>query len=128
MKLIACYGSLKKGHYNNPALGTDAEFKGEHSVRAVMYSNGSYPKLYHPLTIFHEHRLHENDGAYGEGLVRDHVLEVYEINDNAYRRIESMELGAGYVTEQIETPYGLAAIWYMPHEHFNNRDKWVESY
>lgn len=119
MKLIACYGSLKKGYYNNPALGTDAEFKGEHSVRAVMYSNGSYPKLYHPDCP---------GDPFEEDKQRNHVLEVYEINDNAYRRIENMELGAGYVTEQIETPYGLAAIWYMPHEHFSSADKWIEKY
>lgn len=131
MKLIACYGSLKKGYYNNPALGTDAEFKGKHSVRAVMYSNGSYPKLYHEWELKDlQCDCKECGGSDGKAFLdaRNHVLEVYEINDRAYTRIEEMELGAGYVTEQIETPYGMAAIWYMPHEHFSKFDKWVESY
>jgi gamma-glutamylcyclotransferase (GGCT)/AIG2-like uncharacterized protein YtfP len=121
MKLIACYGSLKKGYYNNSALGADAEFKGEHAVKGVMYSNGSYPKLYRT----DEDQTFE---SFNQGKERDHVLEVYEINDNAYRRIEPMEVGAGYVTEQIETPYGMAAIWYMPHANFSSHDKWVASY
>lgn len=123
MKLIACYGSLKKGKYNHDGLGEGAEFMGDHSVRGVMYSNGSYPKLYHPMTGLDE-TLQEIEGE----ETRDHALEVYNISDEAYRNIESMEIGAGYVTEQIETPYGTAAIWYMPHEHFSNTDKWVESY
>lgn len=124
MKLIACYGSLKKGHYNNAALGADADFKGESKIRGVMYSNGSYPKLYHPAGAFcHEFCLGKNfDDA------REHVLEVYNIDDKHFARIDAMELGAGYVAEQIDTEWGPAFIWYMPHEHFSSSDKWVESY
>lgn len=121
MKLIACYGSLKKGYYNNPALGGDAEFMGEAAVRAVMYSNGSYPKLYHSTG-------HKVIDQFDLSKTREHVLEVYNINEKAYRRIENMELGAGYVTETIETPYGEASIWYMPHEHFSSSDKWIDKY
>lgn len=119
MKLIACYGSLKKGYYNHGWLGEGAEFKGIYSVRGVMYSNGAYPKLYKidPESL-KETNLRE----------RDYVVEVYEISEPKFNGIEMMELGAGYVTEHIETPYGLAAIWYMPHERFSSHDKWVESY
>lgn len=119
MKLIACYGSLKKGYYNNPALGEDAEFMGEAAVRAVMYSNGSYPKLY---------KINNARTRFDQDSARDHILEVYNIDEKHYSRIEAMELGAGYVTETIETPYGEASIWYMPHEHFDSSDKWVEKY
>lgn len=122
MKLIACYGSLKKGHYNNAALGADADFKGESKVRGVMYSNGSYPKLYN-YTIAGTAFPHLD-----QSLARDHVLEVYNIDDKHFARIDAMELGAGYVAEQIDTEWGPATIWYMPHEHFDSSDKWVESY
>lgn len=124
MKLVAFYGSLKRGHYNHSALGADAEFLGEGVVRGVMYSNGSYPKLYHFAV-----GLGDNlDGVLVEDLERDHVLEIYKINEEAYRGIHNMELGAGYVAEEIETDWGPATIYYMPHEHFSNSDKWVESY
>lgn len=117
--LVACYGSLKKGYYNHSALGKDAEFMGNSSVSGVMYSNGSYPKLYHADMPF---------GEFEEDKQRDHVLEVYNVNDDAYRRIENMEVGAGYVTEHVKTPYGEAAIWYMPHGNFSSHDQWVEKY
>ena len=117
--LVACYGSLKKGYYNHGALGDDAEFLGKDSVRAVMYSNGAYPKLYH------------SDG-YGSPLdedhQRNHELEIYRVNDRAYKRIDQMELGAGYEAEQIDTEWGPATIYYMPHKNFTNADKWVEKY
>ncbi len=118
MKLIACYGSLKKGKYNHGALGEGAEFKGDHSIVGVMYSNGSYPKLYHVGDI----------EQLASDKLHDHALEIYNVSDEAYKSINHMELGAGYEAEEIETPYGWATIWYMPHAHFSKSDKWVESY
>lgn len=126
--LVACYGSLKKGYYNHGALGDDAEFLGKDSVRAVMYSNGAYPKLYKVEL--------EADGEGGLNAEyvfdplnsRNHELEIYQVNDRAYKRIDQMELGAGYEAEQIDTEWGPATIYYMPHENFNSEDKWVEKY
>lgn len=117
--LVAVYGSLKKGFYNHPALGADAEFLGNSSVIGVMYCNGSYPKLYHP------------DGygsPFNEDLQRKHELEVYRIGDKAYQGIAMMEKGAGYTSERIDTPYGEATIYYMPHNRFSEHDYWIEAY
>lgn len=121
-KLVACYGSLKKGHYNHRALGEDKEFLGTVPVRGVMYSNGSYPKLYKP------------DGEVGDAGVlspdkeRDHVVEIYRVNDQAFSYIKGMEVGAGYTPEDLETEHGTATIYWMPHERFYAGDTWVEAY
>lgn len=116
--LIACYGSLKKGYYNHEILGEDAKFLGNAEVMAVMYSNGSYPKLYRS----------NSDKRFFHDLAREHTIEVYDINKDAFKDIFSMEVGAGYRLEEVETPYGEAGIYYMPHEHFSSHDKWVEKY
>lgn len=120
MQLVAVYGSLKKGYYNHRALGEDAEFLGTDTVCGVMYNNGSYPKLYkiHP----------KNALPFPKSLSRDHVIEVYRISDEPYERITSMELGAGYAPEDIKTIYGMATIYYMPHENFWPGDEWVEQF
>lgn len=121
--LIACYGSLKKGFYNHRALGEDAKFLGTSSVLGVMYSNGSYPKLYKPGIS-----TNEADNFLREELERQHELEIYDISGSNYRDIRGMELGAGYEEEDIETEWGPTKIYWMPHQNFNEDDKWIESY
>lgn len=122
MHLVAVYGSLKKGFYNHRGLGDDKEFLGNMTINGVMYSNGSYPKLY------------KSDGdANDEGVLapskaRDHEVEVYRISERPFTGITRMEVGAGYTPEQIETPYGLATIYYMDHKNFYDGDHWVEAY
>lgn len=125
MKLVAVYGSLKKGFYNHAGLGHDAEFLGTSTVRGVMYSNGSYPKLYET-----NGSLVDKGGAtpFQSRLERQHEIEVYRIHEDRYESITNMEIGAGYEPEQIQTPYGEATIYYMPHENFHEGDKWVEAY
>lgn len=120
-KLVAVYGSLKKGFYNHYGLGEDAEYLGNMIVTGVMYSNGSYPKLYRT----NEDQTFE---AFNQGKERNHEVEVYSINEARYHGITSMEVGAGYTPEDIETPYGMATIYWMPHDHFYDGDHWVESY
>ena len=119
--LVAVYGSLKKGFYNHGGLGEDAEFLGNSSVSAVMYSNGSYPKLYHSTG----HKVMDN---FDLSKTRVHELEVYSISDARFQGIERMEHGAGYVSELIDTEWGPATIYYMPHERFSGHDTWVEAY
>ncbi len=117
-KLVAVYGSLKKGQYNHAGLGADAEHLGDMTVRGVMYSNGSYPKLY------------KQDGVLGfpNEVTKDYPVEVYRIDEARYNGITRMEEGAGYDAQDIETPYGVATIYYMPHDNFSSRDHWVEAY
>lgn len=118
--LLAAYGSLKKGYYNHGWL-EGAEFLGTSTVRGVMYSNGSYPKLYH------QHDDKSTD-SFLDRYERTHVIEVYRVTEEQYEPIESMELGAGYVVEEIDTEWGKAKIFYMPHENFSSHDTWVEKY
>ena len=118
--LLAAYGSLKKGYYNHDCL-EGAEYLGNSSVRGVMYSNGSYPKLY-------KVENDDYDSNFRLPLEKKHTLEIYRVTDEQYRPIERMELGAGYVVEEVETEWGPAKIFYMPHENFNSNDHWVEKY
>ncbi len=120
-KLVAVYGSLKKGQYNHDGLGQDAEHLGNMTVRGVMYSNGSYPKLYRT----DEDQTFE---AFNQGKERDHAVEVYSLNENRYESITNMEVGAGYEPGVIDTPYGPATLYWMPHSRFNEYDHWVEAY
>lgn len=120
--LVACYGTLKKGFHNNILLGKDAEFLGMSSVRAVMYWNGGYPKIYHvDPSVFSE-----NEFRYE--LEREHELEIYDIRPEQYARIEDMETGAGYDVEDIATPFGVAKIFWMPAHDFSKRDTWIEAF
>lgn len=81
MKKIAVYGSLKKGAYNyRESMG---EPIGHSTVRGSMFLASSYPVLYPPERSNPE-------------LVRIHAIELYEISDESYQSIHSMEIGAGY--------------------------------
>lgn len=136
--LIACYGSLKEGHYNHDALGALAKFLGTTKVNGVMYSNGSYPKLYKvnsdmaDLATFLPNEKNEiRDGKvfpFTDSEAREHKVEVYDVSDQAFRAINNMELGAGYEGEELVTEYGVATIYWMPHESFDETDEWVEKY
>lgn len=117
--LIACYGSLKKGFYNHTALG-GAAFLGNASVKGVMYLHGSYPRLYHSDGY---------GGPFNEDLQREHDVEVYSVDQDYYEDIRAMELGAGYVEEEINTSFGVAKIYFNPINVFSpNIDKWIPAY
>ncbi len=124
-KLIACYGTLKKGGYNHRALGRDAEFMGVSSVRGVMYWNGSYPKLY---SIEESFTQPSDFIKSNEGKERDHAIEVYRVNDQCAAYIRLMEKQAGYVEWTITTEWGPAIIYYMPHTSFDPNDEWIAEY
>lgn len=127
--LVACYGSLKEGFYNHRVLGEDAEFLGKSLVQGVMYWNGSYPKLYKPYTPVEEYGDRPaNLLAIEHKNARDHELEIYRVSEKAFDHINAMELGAGYVAEEIETEWGPATIYWMPHENFSDTDKWIAGY
>lgn len=83
-KLIAVYGSLKKGKYNNPLL-EDSEFLGDTKVKGTLYGLGGYPAL-----------LEDGDIEY--------PAEIYRVSDSVYERIRGMELGAGYKEVEVMCP------------------------
>ena len=118
MKTVAVYGSLKRGFYNHEGLGEDANFLGTDTVSGVMHLRGSYPTL----TAWED--LPDDE----KKMERDHIIEVYEISDEAFEGIEAMEHGAGYVTELLNTRYGTAHIYMMPAGNLRQSDKWIEAY
>lgn len=106
-KLIAVYGTLKRRHYNNYLLGDDAVFLGTHSVSGWMHLCGTFPRLYSA----------RQDPTSPE-IPQEYALEVYEIDNENIEAINCMELAAGYTQEHIETPYGVATIYYSePQSH-----------
>lgn len=118
--LLACYGSLKKGAYNHKILG-DAELLGNTKALGVMYFNGSYPKLY-------KVENDDYDSPFRLPFEKEHDVEVYRVEPQAFHRIHQMELGAGYVEEKLDTEWGEASIYYMPHENFDEEDKLIDAY
>lgn len=77
MKYVAVYGSLKAGAYNHSRL-RDATLVATSKVKGKMYLVfNSYPLLM------------DVDGP-------EHDVEIYEVQDDVARAINSMEIGAGY--------------------------------
>lgn len=81
-KRIAVYGSLKKGKHNHDLL-KDQEFVGNTVVRGTLYRVSSYPAL-----------TDEGDNQYD--------AEIYNVSDEVYGYIRSMELGAGYKEVEVD--------------------------
>jgi gamma-glutamylcyclotransferase (GGCT)/AIG2-like uncharacterized protein YtfP len=89
MKRIAVYGSLKYGFYNWKAfeLGKPITTGG---IEGAMYLvGGSYPHLFEP-----EFTDDEN--------VKEHSVEIYDVEESVYNSIASMELGAGYYIKSVD--------------------------
>jgi len=85
MRRIGAYGTLKKGHYNN---NPDWHLVRTMTIRGMMTSNGSYPRLYKPTE--------EN-----QEFVRDHELQVLDIPDDDFIWIDSIERFSGYYSEEV---------------------------
>lgn len=85
-KLIAVYGSLKKGKHNHRII-EEEDFIGTTSVRGTLYSLGSYPALV-------------------EGSEEEHLAEVYSVSDSRYQTIRNMELRSGYKEVECECYLG----------------------
>ena len=93
MKTIAVYGSLKAGKYNHPIL-RECKMLGTTKVKGTLYRVGSYPAI-----------IEEGDNLYD--------AEVYEVPDNIYNAVRSMELGAGYKEVEINVgELGTAVVYY----------------
>ena len=92
-KLIATYGSLKRGFYNHGRCG-EQHYVGDTSVRGNMtLVYNAYPQL-----------VLDEGGP-------EHVVEVFLVDDLTYQQIHYMELGAGYTEINTLTPYGEAVMW-----------------
>jgi gamma-glutamylcyclotransferase (GGCT)/AIG2-like uncharacterized protein YtfP len=87
MRKIAVFGSLKKGFYNHSAFNL-GEPLARGTIKGEMHLTYSYPHLLRP-------------NASDPKLIREHEVEIYEIEDGLYSSIASMERGAGY--QECET-------------------------
>lgn len=93
MHTIAVYGSLKRGHYNHPALEGHSTFLGEDKIKGTLYSLGAYPAI-----------TEEGDNLYD--------VEIYEVDEEAYQSIRGMELGAGYKEVTLELSGHQCIVYY----------------
>lgn len=83
----AVYGSLRSGCYNGISFGFNEKTLKVPAVRIPgykMYSLSAYPYILESED--------ENDSI---------VIEVFECSDEIFRRVTSMEIGAGYVSHEI---------------------------
>ena len=115
MKKIAVYGSLKKGFWNYDHFLKEANFLGESKIIGGMQmSMGSYPYLF--------------ESSEEQKFDTEYVVEIYEVEDKIYERIDGMETGAGYYAKEIDTPYGTATIYYALGRLFNADKAMLEEY
>lgn len=117
MKTIGVYGSLKKGCYNFERfnMGEDRHI-GNSTIRGAMdLMARSYPRLY-PIGTYPEHES-------------DHVLEIYEISDEKFARLDMMERGAGYQQHVIACgELGDAIVWLMNPDYPLDLECFIEKY
>lgn len=104
MERMFFYGSLRSGFYNNERMlrwGTVRKLSKEPEAIAGwdLFDLGSYP-----TAIVH-------GGPHG--LHRLLWGEVWELDQNAAKMVETMEQGAGYYLEVVNTSFGPASIWVM---------------
>lgn len=103
-ELIAVYGTLKKGFGLHSSYMRNASFLGETVVFGAMQTNGAYPSLFERVPI---------------DFYRDYVVEVYSIPVEDFKRIENMEVGAGYYVGNIVTQFGLSKIFWRSPKYFD---------
>lgn len=106
MKRIAVYGSLRKGDYNYDRCIPNAEVIEQVELQGwEMYDLGSYPAI-----------------VRGDGTV---LFDIMDVTDEHYDRVESMELGAGYIAETVTLKGASeATLFYMKDEALAQYESW----
>jgi len=82
MVKIATFGSLKKGFYNHTRFSLDDPID-KSSIRGAMYLLYTYPHLF-------------REEVADKDQVRDHEVEIFEVSDELYAMLATMELNSGY--------------------------------
>ena len=85
-KTVVVYGSLRKKDYNYSRIGmhNNTEFLGEGEIEGYkLYSLGMYPCIYPSKD--------KSDKV---------IVEVYNVNETTFNRIDWMEKGAGYTSKE----------------------------
>ena len=119
MHTIGVYGTLKKGGWNHTRWGMGhAKYLGSTDIIGAMdLHQFGYPRLYAV-------------GDAPQEYERSHVLEVYEIDDQTFQSIESMELGAGYYVQEVKLNDGedIVKVFLMNPEYPFASDRFIESF
>lgn len=89
--LIAVYGSLREHEYNHTLLKQQTKLSTERVKGFLMYDLGPFPAV-----------------VKGDGEI---TVELYSVTLPTFERIHSMEVGAGYQIEYIETSKGRAMMY-----------------
>lgn len=111
MKRIICYGSLRKGHGNHRALLSNSTLLSTEVISAPfkMISLGGFPGLI-PSEKKH-----------------DITVEIYEVTDEVYRRVESLEGYPHFYQKAIvSTSLGDYEIYVLLDEHYREGHRIIE--
>ena len=113
MKYIAVYGSLKKGFYNHARFGL-GEPLARGTIRGSMFLLHTYPHLF-------------REGVKVPELDREHEVEVYEVDEEVYQSIKSMEIQSGY-QEFLCRIEGYKVTVFYSRDDLNYNNNWLEEY
>jgi len=107
MKTFASYGSLRKGFWNHTRFGL-GEPIATSTVKGSMFMNASlgYPWLFN-----------EEDAKAMEAKIIDYTVELFDVDEEKFNRIDMMEQGSGYKAQEMtfELPNGTkqnAIVWF----------------
>lgn len=100
--LLAVYGTLREGDYNHDR-----------------YLRGYHPLVTERIQGFEMFNLGGQYPYIARGA-DDITVDVFDIPEDVFRRIESMERGAGYEVGSAKTSQGIASIFFMTDEVHSN--------
>lgn len=95
MQYIAAYGTLRKNHYNFKRFQPNLKYLSSHQVKGFeLWDFGPYPYV-----------VPKKDGII--------TVDILEMDENTKRRIDGMEFGAGYKSQNIIIDGKECTIYYM---------------
>lgn len=119
MKRIGSYGSLRKGFWNHIRFGLGEPILTT-TIKGAMFMNAAlgYPWL-----------IDEKDANFPKELIKEYPMEVYEINEDLYERINSMEINSGYKTVEKEIEGYPTTIWFIDIDQIKpQKEQWIPDY
>ena len=119
MKRFASYGSLRKGFWNHTRFGLGEPILTTVIAGAMfMDPNLGYPWLFDG-----------QDHIFPSNQMQNYPIEVYEVSEEIYDRINSMEINSGY-REVIHVIQGIpTTLWFADWNQIHpSEDQWISDY